>query len=127
MQKTLLLAAAALVLATASAKAESAIDADGLKASPNSVKVGAVTADKAGYIVVHEADQSGAAGEILGLKPIEEGESSAISIPLGKKMQPGAKLIIMLHEESDGDTKFGPEDKPVSAGSGPVQQTITVE
>ena len=127
MQKSGLMAAAVLTLTLTSAHAENVIDPDGLKASPNSVKVDAVTADKDGYVVVHEADQNGAAGDILGLARIHEGENSGISIPLGKKMKPGANLIVMLHEESNGDTKFGVEDEPVKAGADPVQQRVTVE
>lgn len=127
MQKCGLMAAAVLMLTLTSAHAENVIDPDGLKASPNSVKVDAVSADKDGYVVVHEADQNGAAGDILGLARIHEGENSGISIPLGKKMKPGTNLIVMLHVETNGDTKFGAEDAPVRAGAGPVQQTVTVE
>jgi hypothetical protein len=121
------MATAVLMLTLTSAHAENVIDPDGLKASPNSVKVDAVTADKDGYVVVHEADQNGAAGDILGLARIHEGENSGISIPLGKKMKSGANLIVMLHEESNGDRKFGAEDVPVTVGKNPVQQTVTVE
>jgi hypothetical protein len=127
MQKCGLIAAAAVMLTLSSAHAENVIDPDGLNASPNSVKVDAVTADKDGYVVVHEADQNGAAGEVIGLARIHQGENSGISIPLGKKMKPGANLIVMLHAETNGDTKFGSEDAPVTVGTGPVQQTVTVE
>jgi hypothetical protein len=127
MQRLLPLAAAAMMLATQPAAAESVILTEGLKAFPNTVKVESVTADKAGYVVVHEADQNGAAGEVLGLKAVEEGENAGLSIPLGRKMKAGSTLIVMLHEETDGDAKFGPEDKPVAAGREPVQQTVTVE
>jgi hypothetical protein len=122
------MAAAVLMLTAVHAHAESVIETDGLKASPNSVKVGAVTADKAGYVVVLEADQNGAAtGDIIGLARIHEGENAGISIPLGKKMKPGAKLVVMLHVESSGDTKFDAQDAPVKAGAGTIQQTVTVE
>jgi hypothetical protein len=123
-----LLAAAALLLTVASAQAENVIDPEGLRASPNSVKIDAVTAEKPGYVVVHETDQTGAtAGEVIGFARIHEGENSGISIPLGKKMKQGAKLIVMLHEESNGDETFDAQDAAVSAGTGPVQETVTVE
>lgn len=120
--------AGALLLAALPAYAEGMIAPDGLKASANSVTVGSVSADKSSYVVVHEADESGAiAGTIIGHAAVKEGDSSSVSIPLGRKMKAGAKLIVMLHEEMDGDTKFGPEDKPVAAGRGPVQQVVTVQ
>jgi hypothetical protein len=121
------MAAAVLMLTFASAHAENVIDPSGLKASPNSEKINAVSADQDGYVVVHQADQTGAAGEVIGLAHVHQGENSGISIPLGNKMKPGANLIVMLHAETNGDTKFGPEDAPVTVGARPVQQTVTVE
>lgn len=124
----LMAAAAALMLTAANAHAESLIETDGLRASPNSVKVGAVTADKAGYVVVHEVDQNGAAtGDVIGFARIHQGKNAGISIPLGKKMKPGVKLVVMLHAESSGDRELDPADAPVTAGAKPVQQTVTVE
>jgi predicted esterase len=50
-----------------------------------------------------------------------------VAITLEKKAEPGAKLIVMLHEEGDNDTDFDAADKPATSGRGPVQQIVTVE
>ncbi len=112
-----------------SAHAENVIDPDGLKASPNSVKVDAVTADKDGYVVVHEADQNGAAQVISSALPAStRARTPAFPFRSAKQMKPGAKLVVMLHEETGTATaKFGAQDVAVKAGAGPVQRTVTVE
>jgi hypothetical protein len=116
-----------LVAFAAPAWAEDKIDADGLKATPNSVTVGSVTAGKAGYLVVHVSDDGTTAGTIIGAKAIQAGENENVSIPLERKMKSGARLIVMLHSEDDNDTEFDEADKPVTSGRGPVQQVLTVQ
>ena len=48
-------------------------------------------------------------------------------MPLKSKVKPGSKLILILHEESDGDTKFDANDKPVMNDGNIVMQAITVQ
>jgi hypothetical protein len=48
-------------------------------------------------------------------------------VPLAKPLAPGSKLIVMLHEESNGNAKFDHNDKPLTEGRGPVMQLVTVE
>jgi len=127
MNKLILASAMSLVAFAAPAWAEDKIDADGLKATPNSVTVGSVTAGKAGYLVVHVTDDGTTAGTIIGNKAIQAGANENVSIPLERKMKAGAKLIVMMHSEDDNDTEFDEADKPVTSGRGPVQQVLTVQ
>jgi len=118
----------AFTLGAASASAESAISADGLKATESSVTVPAVTAEKAGYVVVHATDFTGTIpGSVIGHAPVTAGENADIAINLERTMKSGAKLIVMLHEEGNNDTQFDKADPPATSGRGPVQQSVTVE
>lgn len=118
----------ALTFGAFAAHAEGMISPTGLSANATSVTVGSVTADKDGYVVVHMSDTTGAiAGEVIGNAPVKAGKNSDVAVKLEKKLKPGAKLIVMLHEEGDNNTKFDAADKPATAGRGPVQQVVTVE
>jgi hypothetical protein len=118
----------ALTLGALAAHAENMISTDGLKASTSTVSVGNVTAEKDGYLVVHRTDFTGTLpGEVIGHAPIKAGQSAEVSVPLTVQPEPGAKLIVMLHEEGNNDTTFDAADKPVMAGRGPVQQIVTVQ
>ena len=87
-----------------------------------------VSASKAGYLVVHEADATRSeASKIIGNVAVKVGESGTTrQIPLMSDVQTGSKLILMLHEESNGDTKFDAKDEPVMT-DGSVMQAITVQ
>lgn len=120
--------ALAAALGTAAAHAESAISTDGLKASGTSVTVGSVTADKDGYIVVHRTDFTGTLpGSVVGHAPVKAGSNANVTVTLDKEAKPGTSLIVMLHEEGDGDTDFDDADPPAKADGKVVQQTVTVE
>jgi len=120
--------ALAASLGTFAAHAEGVISTDGLKASPNAVSIGTVTADKDGYVVVHRTDFTGTLpGSVIGHAPVKAGSNAEVSVPLDQQQEAGTKLIVMLHEEGDGDTDFDAADKPVRANGAPVQQTVTVE
>ena len=87
-----------------------------------------VMASKAGYLVVHESDASGTKpGKVIGNAPVKSGENKDVAVPLAGEVKSGAKLILMLHEESDGDAKFDEKDKPVRADGNPVVHAITIE
>lgn len=119
---------AALTLGAAAAQAENMISTEGLKASESTVTVGSVTAEKAGYVVVHRTDVTGTIpGEVIGHAPVKAGENADVSITLDNKPKAGTNLIVMLHEEGDNDTDFDAADKPATSGRGPVQQVVTVE
>jgi hypothetical protein len=123
-----LAAAIALSLATLAAHAEGAISTDGLKASPSTVSIGTVTAEKDGYVVVHRTDFTGTIpGEVIGHTPVKAGENAEVAVTLEPQPEAGTKLIVMLHTEDDNDTDFDQADKPATSGRGPVQQIVTVE
>ena len=120
--------AGALTLGALTASAESMIAPAGIAAWGSSVNVGSVTAEKDGYLVVHRTDFTGTIpGTVIGHAPVKAGENTDVAITLEKKAEPGAKLIVMLHEEGDNDTDFDAADKPATSGRGPVQQIVTVE
>lgn len=127
MRKLLLASIFAVSAGALPAVAASMIAPDGLKATPNTVTVASVSADKAGYLVVHELSDGTTAGTVIGHKAIKAGDNENISIPLEKKMKAGAKLIVMMHSEDDNDTDFDDADKPVTSGRGPVQQVVAVQ
>jgi hypothetical protein len=120
---------AAFMLASVEAHADNTIAADSIKASANTVTVGSVTAGKDGYLVVHRTDFTGTLpGSVIGHAPVKAGQNTDVSITLDKPADAGAKLIVMLHEEGNGDTVFDSSDKPVkSAKGGAVQEIVTVQ
>jgi len=120
--------AIALMTGSVAARAENAISTEGLKASGNNVTVGSVTADKKGYVVVHMTDATGTMpGPVIGTTPVQPGHHADVAVALEKNIKPGTKLIVMLHEEGNGDNTFDAADKPATAGRGPVEQFVTVE
>jgi hypothetical protein len=129
MKIRILFAAVALAgFAGAAAAATDGISAKDQKITSKSVTAASVTASKAGYLVVHEADATGTkAGKILGNVAVKAGENKDVTVPLASEVKAGAKLILMLHEESNADAKFDDKDKPVSAGGKTVMQSITVQ
>ncbi len=119
---------AALSLGALAAHAEAMISTNGLKASQTDVSIGTVTAEKDGYVIVHRTDFTGTLpGEVIGQAPVKAGANAEVRVTLDKQPEPGTKLIVMLHEEGDGDTDFDAADKPVKANGAIVQQTVTVE
>ena len=105
-----------------------AISAKDQKVANKSVTAASVASSKAGYLVVHEADATGTtAGKILGNASVKAGENKDVYVPLMSDVKAGSKLILMLHEESDGDTKFDDKDKPVMTDGKVVMQAITVQ
>lgn len=120
--------ACALTLSAGAAQAESTIAADSIKASANSVTVGSVTAEKDGYLVVHRTDFTGTLpGSVIGHAPVRAGPNADVAIALDTPAEAGASLIVMLHEEGDGDTDFDAADKPAKSGGKVVQQIVTVQ
>ena len=126
-----LLAAVSLAVfawGAAAATAADGISAKDQKVVNKSVTAASVTASKAGYLVVHEADATGMkAGKILGNVAVKAGENKDVTVPLTSEVKAGSKLILMLHEEADTDAKFDDKDKPVTTAGKIVMQSITVQ
>ena len=129
MKIRILVVAASLVgFAGGALAATDAISAKDQKLTNKSVTAASVAASKAGYLVVHEADATGMkAGKILGSTSVKAGENKDVTVTLTSDSKAGSKLILMLHEETDGDTKFDDKDKPVMTDGKVVMQAITVQ
>lgn len=105
-----------------------AISATDQNIANKSVIAASVSASRAGYLVVHEADATGTKpGKIIGNVAVKAGENKDVTVPLMSDVKKGSKLILMLHEESNGDTKFDAKDKPVMTDGKMVMQAITVQ
>ena len=120
--------AAALTLAAFAMPAWAAnMIAPDINVTTKNVTVSAVSADKPGYVVVHNATAGNAAGTVLGYAPVPAGLSTNVSIPLDEGAAAGRPIVIMLHEELDGDDKFGTGDLAVAEHGELVQQIVTVK
>jgi hypothetical protein len=126
--RSLLVAASLVGFAGAALALTDAISATDQKITNKSVTAASVRASKAGYLVVHEADATGMkAGKVIGNAAIKAGENKDVTVPLTSEVKAGAKLILMLHEESDADATFDSKDKPVKTDGKVVMQAITVQ
>lgn len=120
--------AAALVLAAFAMPASAAnmISSD-ISVTTKNVTVAAVSADKPGYVVVHNATAGNAAGTVLGYAPVPAGTSTNVAIPLDEGASAGRPIVVMLHQEASGDGTFGIDDLAVAERGLPVQQIVTVK
>lgn len=125
--RNLLVAVSLAGLTSAATAATDVISAKDQKVANKSVIAASVSASKAGCLVVHKADATGTKpGKIIGDVAIKAGENTDVTVPLTSDVKAGSKLILMLHEESDGDAKFDDKDKPVMNDGKMVMQAITV-
>ncbi len=129
MKTRILLAAVSLVgFAGAAVAATDTISASDQKIANKTVTASDVVAVKSGYLVAHESDATGTkAGKIIGSVAVKAGDNKGVVVPLADDVKPGSKLILMLHEESNADSKFDDKDKPVMVNGKPVMQVISVQ
>lgn len=129
MKTRILLAAVSLVgLAGTAVAATDTISASDQKIANKTVTAAEVVATKPGYLVAHESDATGTkAGKIIGSVAVKAGDNKGVVVPLADDVKPGSKLILMLHEESNADSKFDDKDKPVMVSGKPVMQAISVQ
>jgi hypothetical protein len=134
-----LLAVYALAWLAGCASAEQRPAAPMLSALPQ--PAGAVVAiDEAfmpepGFVVVHATDAEGRAlvPASIGAAPLAAGWSRNIAVALSAPVQPGDRVIAMLHLDSNrpGVYEFGPasiaHDKPVMHDGRPVTATIELD
>ena len=126
--RNLLVAVSLAGFASTAAAATDVVMATDQKIANKSVIAASVNASKAGYLVVHKADATGTKpGKIIGNVAVMAGENKDVTVPLMSDVKAGSKLILMLHEESNGDTKFDTKDKPVITDGKIVMQAITVQ
>ena len=91
---------------TGAERAMDAISATDQKIANKSVIAASVSASKAGYLVVHEADATGTKpGKVIGNVAVKVGENKDVTVPLMSDVKTGSKLILMLHEELNGYMK----------------------
>jgi hypothetical protein len=99
-----------------------------------------VTIDQAllpepGFVVIHALDAEGRplVPDSIGATPLPAGRSREIAVALSAPVQPGDRLVAMLHHDTNqpGVYEFGPasiaHDKPVMHGGHPVTATIVLE
>jgi hypothetical protein len=88
-----------------------------------------------GFVVVHEMDAEGkpvAPGNI-GYRAIGKGDSNNVVVRLTKPVPKGAKLMVMLHDDTGkiGTYEFAPgataEDKPTIVNGAAVTKMFTVK
>lgn len=132
----------ALSLAAASLAASTA-HAGGMKlsvtGSDQDVSGGTVTAESIhaganGWLVVHRTDDSGKPGPVVGHAPLKKGENANVTAILTESVEPGDKLMLMLHGE-DGGTQTGifeytlgaKEDGPVKVDGNLVMDVVTAQ
>ena len=89
-----------------------AISAADQTADPaNEVVVESVTADVAGFVVIHE-DDGGSPGSVIGHAAVDAGDSEDVTVELDRDAVDGETLHAMLHvdDPTDGDYTFGDDD-----------------
>lgn len=88
-----------------------------------------------GFVVVHEMDAEGkpvAPGNI-GYRAVRAGDSNNVVVRLTKRVPKGAKLMVMLHDDTGkkGVYEFAPgataEDKPTIVNGAAVTKVFTVK
>lgn len=96
------------------------------------VTVPAVVAAKPGYVVIHEAkDGKPVVPQSIGHAAVKAGTNENIQITTDKQLKDGKEYILMLHEETNGNSSydFGPGstdvDTPVMADGNAVTTPFT--
>ena len=91
------------------------------------IVVKSVNAPSDGWLVAHK-DEGGKPGDIVGFMMIKAGTNSSVQIPLAGKLDPGAGIIVMMHEDSGTKGTFDPkDDKPTMVGGKPVMAEVKME
>ena len=99
------------------------------------VTIGHIELTNGGFVVIHVMDAQGkpvAPGNI-GYRAVRKGDSNNVVIRLTKRVEKGAKLMAMLHDDTGkmGRYEFGPgatnDDKPTIVNGAPVTKVFTVQ
>ncbi|WP_432698360.1 DUF7282 domain-containing protein [Marinobacterium sp. YM272] len=111
----------------------------GVWAEDQDLSGGTVTAEKLvaesnGWLVVHRTDDSNKPGPVVGHAPLKKGENEQVAAILTEEVQPGEKLMLMLHGEAGGMktgifeyTLGAKEDGPVKVDGKLVMDIITAQ
>lgn len=93
------------------------------------LNVSLVAMEKAGFVVVHEADASGAVGAAIGVSGyLQAGEREDVKISLSRPAKVGEQLIAMIHEDN-GNKAYDDEaaDAAIIENGAPVWMVFSVE
>ncbi|PYE84080.1 DUF7282 domain-containing protein [Pseudoroseicyclus aestuarii] len=84
------------------------LDLAGMSASAQTVTVPTVVAAQDGYIVLHATDAEGApvVPQSLGSEPVAAGMNEDVTITTDEELVPGARYIVMLHAETNGNGTY---------------------
>lgn len=79
-----------------------------------------------GYVVIHETNENGGPGAILGASAfLPAGTSNSVEIELSRASKDGEQLVAMLHTDN-GDGEFGAaDDTPVSENGNIIMMHFT--
>jgi hypothetical protein len=91
------------------------------------IVVKSVEAPADGWLVAHQAE-NGQPGDIIGFMSVKAGTNQEVQIPLAGTLEPGAGIVLMLHEDAGTMGTFdAAEDKPVMEGDKPTMVEVKVE
>lgn len=110
-----------------------------VKASDQSVANGIASAEQVnaaenGWLVVHRTDDDLTPGAVVGHAPLRAGENFDVATILTEPVEPGEKLMLMVHSEVGGNetgifeyTLGAKEDGPIRVGGNLVMMVITAK
>ena len=116
-----------------------AMTSDQVQAMDQDLSGGVVTADKVladanGWLVVHRTDAAMKPGPVVGYAPLRAGENSDVAAILQEAVQPGEKLMLMVHGEAGGlktgvfeYTLGAKEDGPIRIDGNLIMTVITAK
>ena len=129
----------ALCVAAAGAFAAGHSPEPSVKAADQSVENGIVSAEMVvaaenGWMVVHRTGDDMKPGPVVGYAPLRMGENTDVAAILTEMINPGEKLMLMVHGEAGGMktgifeyTLGAKEDGPIKIDDMLVMQVITAQ
>lgn len=110
------------------------VKADDQNVSHGTVSASEIMAADNGWMVVHRTDDAGKPGPVVGYAPLKKGNNVDVAAILTEPVQPGEKLMLMLHGEKGGNstgmfeyTLGAKEDGPVKVDGKLVMDVITAK
>ena len=93
------------------------------------ITVPAATLEEGGFVVIHNVNEGGAPGDIIGASDyLSAGDHSNVVIELDAAVEDETELIAMLHSD-DGDRVFNAEDDDpiLSTLGGPIMMSFMID
>lgn len=79
-----------------------AVMAEDQSVTEGTVTAGKVIAGENGWLVVHRTDADMKPGPVVGHAPLRKGENMDVAAILTEPVEPGEKLMLMVHAETGG-------------------------